>query len=107
MSVFIFPLVTLRDCARSRAGLQFEILALRHQHCASSLVEFAYFRPSLVPPLLAAPCCTEWARKGNVPEESLHIDGTDRILAKDRYPNSHRISNRMKYLRITALVRVS
>jgi hypothetical protein len=31
MSVFIFILMTLRDCARSRAGLQFENLALRHQ----------------------------------------------------------------------------
>jgi hypothetical protein len=27
MSVFIFLLLTLRDCARSRAGLQLEILA--------------------------------------------------------------------------------
>ena len=31
MSVFISLLLTLRDCARSRAGLQLEILALRHQ----------------------------------------------------------------------------
>src|SRR5688572_25529634 len=31
MSVFISLLMTLRDCARSRAGLQLEILALRHQ----------------------------------------------------------------------------
>jgi hypothetical protein len=31
MSVFISLLLTLRDCARARAGLQREILALRHQ----------------------------------------------------------------------------
>lgn len=31
MSVFISLLMTLRDCARSRAGLQLEILAVRHQ----------------------------------------------------------------------------
>src|SRR5437773_2053429 len=31
MSVFISLLMSLRDCARSRAGLQLEILALRHQ----------------------------------------------------------------------------
>jgi hypothetical protein len=31
MSLFISVLMTLRDSARSRAGLQLEILALRHQ----------------------------------------------------------------------------
>ena len=31
MAVFISLLMTLRDCARSRAILQLEILALRHQ----------------------------------------------------------------------------
>src|SRR6266446_10284027 len=31
MSLFTFLLMTLRDYARSRAGLQLEILALRHQ----------------------------------------------------------------------------
>jgi putative transposase len=31
MSALISLLMTLRDCARSRAALQLEILALRHQ----------------------------------------------------------------------------